>query len=97
MPKTLLFLALLGLAACSAAKDDSASNRSNNTPVARNTVVDCPLYDGMKKESTQLMAITSGTEVQVMDTVDQYFVKVRATNAGKTETGYMYRTCFKGK
>ncbi|RAK68133.1 hypothetical protein [Hymenobacter edaphi] len=95
MPKTLLFLALLGLAACSAAKDDGTSNRGNNAPVARNTVVDCPLYDGMKKESAQLMAITSGTEVQVMDTVDQYFVKVRATNAGKTETGYMYRTCFK--
>lgn len=97
MPKTLPLLALLGLAACSAAKDDGNSSRSNKTPVAHNTVVDCPLYDGMKKESTQLMAITSGTEVQVMDTVDQHFLKVRATNAGKTETGYMYRTCFKGK
>ena len=97
MNKPVLFVSLLFLAACSAAKDDGASNRTNNAPVARNTVVDCTLYDGMKKESTQLMAITSGTEVQVMDTVDQYFVKVRATNAGKTETGYMYRTCFKGK
>lgn len=95
MPKALLFLALLGLAACSAAKDENASNRSNKTPVAHNTVVDCPLYDGMKKESTQLMNVTSGTQVQVMDTVDQYFLKVRATNGGKTETGYMYRTCFK--
>lgn len=95
MPKPVLFFSLLLLAACSAAKEDTASNRSNKTPVARNTVVDCPLYDGMKKESVQLMAITSGTEVQVMDTIDQYFVKVRATNGTKTETGYMYRTCFK--
>jgi hypothetical protein len=96
MNKALLSFALVALAACSAAKDEGKTSRANVAPVAHNTVVECTLYDGMKKESAQLMVISSGTEVQVMDTVDQYFVKVRATNAGKTETGYMYRTCFKG-
>ncbi|KAA9333225.1 hypothetical protein F0P96_09615 [Hymenobacter busanensis] len=63
--------------------------------MAHNTVVECTLYDGMKKESAQLMSIKSGMEVQVMDTVDAYFVKARVTDpAGKTQTGYMYRTCF---
>jgi hypothetical protein len=33
-------------------------------------------------------------EVQVMDTVDAYFVKARVTKDGKPLTGYMYRTCF---
>ncbi|GAB2962888.1 hypothetical protein GCM10027048_34520 [Hymenobacter coalescens] len=97
MNKPVLFLSLLFLAACSAAKDDGNTSRGSSTPVAHNTVVDCTLYDGMKKESAQLMTIASGTEVQIMDTVDQYFVKVRATTGEKSETGYMYRTCFKGK
>ncbi|MBX0291535.1 hypothetical protein K3G63_13880 [Hymenobacter sp. HSC-4F20] len=48
----------------------------------------------MTKESRQLTTVGSGSEVQVMDTVDAYFVKVRLTAAGKTESGYMYRTCF---
>ncbi|OON68345.1 hypothetical protein [Hymenobacter sp. CRA2] len=97
MNKPLLLLSLLALAACNAAKDDGTATRPDRTPVAHNTVVDCSLYDGMKKESALLMAVSSGTEVQVMDTIDQYFVKVRATNAGKTQTGYMYRTCFAAK
>jgi hypothetical protein len=96
MNKFLPLLSCLTLAACSAAKEDSASSRTNRTPVAHNTVVECALYDGMKKESTQLMTISPGTEVQVMDTVDTYFLKVRAAApGGQTQTGYMYRTCFK--
>ena len=95
MNKPLLLLSLLFLGACSAAKDDGSASRGDRTPVAHNTVVDCSLYDGMKKESAQLMTVTSGTEVQVMDTIDQYFVKVRATGTGgQAQTGYMYRSCF---
>ena len=36
----------------------------------------------------------AGKEVQVMDTVSAYFVKVRVTTNGDTQSGYMYRTCF---
>ncbi|MDU0369756.1 hypothetical protein ACFPAF_05065 [Hymenobacter endophyticus] len=95
MKKTLLFLSALGmLAACSASKDEARSNRTSTTPVAHNAVVECILYDGMTKTSQQLATINSGTEVQVMDTVDAHFLKVRVTAAGKTQNGYMYRTCF---
>ena len=82
------------LASCSASTDESRSNRTSTTPVARNTVVECILYDGMTKDSPQLTTIGSGNEVQVMDTVDAYFLKVRVTANGKTQNGYMYRTCF---
>ncbi|KUG07995.1 hypothetical protein [Solirubrum puertoriconensis] len=96
MKKALLFCSLVALGACSAAKDDgSSASRGNRTPVAHNTVVECALYDGMKKEATQLMTVASGMEVQVMDTVDTYFVKARVTNpAGEAQVGYMYRSCF---
>lgn len=82
------------LASCSASKDESRSNRTSTIPVAHNTVVECILYDGMTKDSPQLTTIGSGNEVQVMDTVDAYFLKVRVTANGKTQNGYMYRTCF---
>ncbi|TGE21566.1 hypothetical protein E5K00_14895 [Hymenobacter aquaticus] len=95
MNKRLLHLfGLAALASCSAAGESSTSARANRTPVAYNTVVECTLYDGMSKTSTQLTTITSGMEVQVMDTVDAYFVKARVTKGGKPLTGYMYRTCF---
>ena len=95
MKKTLLYLSSLALlVSCSAAKDDSRSSRTSTAPVAHNTVVECILYDGMTKDSPQLTTISSGTEVQVMDTVDAYFLKVRVTANGKTQNGYMYRTCF---
>ncbi|UYZ58012.1 hypothetical protein [Hymenobacter latericus] len=96
MKKALLFCSLAALGACSAAKDDgSSAARANRTPVAHNTVVECALYDGMKKEAAQLMTVASGMEVQVMDTIDTYFVKARVTNpAGEAQVGYMYRSCF---
>jgi len=95
MKNTILcFAGLLSLAACSTAKDDSRSTRTSTAPVAHNTVVECILYDGMTKDSPQLTTIGSGNEVQVMDTVDAYFLKVRVTANGKTQNGYMYRTCF---
>ncbi|UOG75229.1 hypothetical protein MTX78_01205 [Hymenobacter tibetensis] len=90
----LLFFSLLGLAACTAAKENTSSTNTSKTPVAHNTIVDCVLYDGMTKESTQLTSVGSGVEVQVTDTVDVYFVKARVTKDGKTMNGYMYRTCF---
>lgn len=94
MKKLVLPLAGLALlASCTASKDDSRSGRSN-APVAFDTVVECVLYDGMTKQSQQLTTVASGNEVQVMDTVDAYFVKVRVTADGKTQNGYMYRTCF---
>lgn len=90
----LLFLSLLGFTACTAAKENTSNNNTSKTPVAHNTIVDCVLYDGMTKESTQLASITPGSEVQVTDTVDVYFVKARVTKDGKTLNGFMYRTCF---
>ncbi|RYU78358.1 hypothetical protein [Hymenobacter persicinus] len=98
MSKHLLYATICCLlAACSTAKDESSGKRSNQGPVAFNTVVDCTLYDGMTKTSAQLTTVTSGTEVQVMDTVDAHFVKARVTKDGKTLNGYMYRTCFPQK
>lgn len=95
MKKLLLCLSSLTLlASCSASKDEARSNRTNTTPVAHNTVVECVLYDGMTKQSQQLTTVTSGNEVQVLDTVDAYFLKVRVTADGKTHNGYMYRNCF---
>ncbi|TGD81676.1 hypothetical protein [Hymenobacter wooponensis] len=93
----LFFGSILLLASCSASRDDSRGNRTSTGPVAHNTVVECVLYDGMSKESKQLTTIGSDTEVQVMDTVDAYFLKVRVTANGKTENGYMYRNCFSNK
>ena len=98
MTKYLLYAAAgLLLASCSTAKDEAAGKRSNQGPVAFNTVVECILYDGMNKQSNQLTTVGSGMEVQVMDTVDAYFVKARVTKDGKTLNGYMYRTCFPQK
>ncbi|WP_135497810.1 hypothetical protein [Hymenobacter elongatus] len=82
------------LASCSTASETSTTSRANRTPVAYNTVVECILYDGMSKQSAQLTTVGSGMEVQVMDTVDAYFVKARVTKDGKPLTGFMYRTCF---
>ncbi|SHJ42030.1 hypothetical protein SAMN02745146_3108 [Hymenobacter daecheongensis DSM 21074] len=95
--RLLYALMLVLLSSCSAAKDETAGKRGNQGPVSFTTVVDCPLYDGMSKSSAQLTSITSGMEVQVMDTVDAYFVKARVTKDGKTLNGFMYRTCFPQK
>lgn len=83
------------LASCSAVRDDSfSSSRGNKKPVAHNTVVECILYDGMTKESSQLTNLSVNSEVQVLDTVDAYFVRARVTERGKVLNGYLYRTCF---
>ncbi|GAA3998379.1 hypothetical protein GCM10022408_06470 [Hymenobacter fastidiosus] len=89
--------ALAVLTSCSTAKDESAGKRTNQSPTSFTTVVECTLYDGMTKQSPQLTIVSSGMEVQVMDTVDAYFVKARVTKDGKTLNGYMYRTCFPQK
>ena len=47
--------------------------------------MDCPVYDGMKKTSTVLAQTTSGNEVQVTDTINAYFVRVRLDKAGQTK------------
>jgi hypothetical protein len=90
----LLFSSLLGLAACTAARENTSSANTSKTPVAHNTIVECVLYDGMTKESAQLMSVGTGSEVQVTDTVDIYFIKARVTKDGKVLSGYMYRNCF---
>lgn len=83
------------LASCSAVRDDSfSSSRGNKKPVERTTVVECILYDGMTKESTQLTNLSVNSQVQVLDTVDAYFVRARVTEDGKVLNGYLYRTCF---
>ncbi|SNR53375.1 MULTISPECIES: SH3 domain-containing protein [Hymenobacter] len=94
MIKLVLGLGGLALLASCTATSDARGSRPAKGIVAHNTVVECMLYDGMTKDSKNFGTISSGNEVQVMDTVDAYFVKVRATVNGKTESGYMYRTCF---
>ncbi len=92
-----LYFCLFGfalLASCSAVRDDSFSSSRNKKPVAHNTVVECILYDGMTKESAQLTNLGVNTQVQVLDTVDAYFVRARVTENGKVLNGYLYRTCF---
>lgn len=92
----LLVLAATGLlGACSSARDERMKTATANaTPVAHNTIVDCPVYDGMTKTSTVLSQTTSGNEVQVTDTINAYFVRVRLEKNGQTMTGYMDRRCF---
>ncbi|OWP61616.1 hypothetical protein CDA63_18555 [Hymenobacter amundsenii] len=92
--KLLYFGALVLLASCGTAREDSRSKRPATGPVAFDSVVECILYDGMTKDSQQLATIAAGQQVQVMDTVSEYFVKVRVTADGKTQSGFMYRTCF---
>lgn len=91
---SLFSLMSLAAAACTTAKEDTGGARAARTPVAHNTIVECILYDGMKKDSPQLVTLTSGTEVQVTDTVDYYFMKARVTQDGKTYDGYLQRQCF---
>ncbi len=92
----LLVVAAVGLlSACSSARDERMQTAaSTNTPVPHNTIVDCPVYDGMKKTSTVLAQTTVGNEVQVTDTINAYFVRVRLDKDGQTQTGYMDRRCF---
>jgi hypothetical protein len=95
MQKLSLLLSLALLAACSSARDERMSTTgANHTPVAHNTIVDCPVYDGMTKKSTVLANMTSGNQVQVTDTINAYFVRVRLDKDGQTVTGYMDRRCF---
>ena len=83
------------LSACTSARDERMQNASSDrTPVAHNTIVDCPVYDGMKKTSAVLAQMTTGNEVQVTDTINAYFVRVRLDKNGQTVTGYMDRRCF---
>lgn len=92
----LLILFAVGLlAACTSTRDERMqTTASNRTPVAHNTIVNCPVYDGMKKTSTILVQTTAGNEVRVIDTINAYFVRVRLDKNGRTMTGYMDRRCF---
>ena len=91
----LLLVAVVGLvAACTASRDELAKGGIERTPVAYNTIVDCPVYDGMTKSSAVLARMTTGNEVQVTDTINAYFVRVRLDKGGQTQVGYMDRRCF---
>ncbi|SFQ20822.1 hypothetical protein [Hymenobacter arizonensis] len=92
----ILLLAISGLlAACSTTRDGQLQTApGNRTPVAHNTIVNCPVYDGMKKTSIVLAQTTAGNEVQVTDTINAYFVRVRLDKDGQTKVGYMDRRCF---
>jgi len=91
----LLFLAVASpFAACTSTRDEMSKAVANRTPVEHNTIVDCPVYDGMKKTSVVLAQTTSGHEVQVTDTINAYFVRVRLDKDGQTKVGYMDRRCF---
>ena len=88
-------MAAMGLlAACTSARDELRQTSSNSVPVPHNTIVDCPVYDGMKKTSSVLVQTTTGNEVQVLDTINAYFVRVRLEKGGLVQTGYMDRRCF---
>lgn len=90
-----LLLVAATLASCTAARDERLRiATADRKPQPHTTIVDCPLYDGMTKTSTILAQSTSGSEVQVTDTVNAYFVKVRIDHEGKTTIGYMDRRCF---
>lgn len=99
MQKTIRF-SFLGLVvatllgSCNAAREDGRGNHAAKGAAEHTTAVECILYDGMTKDSPQLAQITSGTQVQVLDSVNAYFVKARVSNGEKVVTGYMYRTCF---
>lgn len=82
------------LAACTSARDELTKTPGDHAPVAHNTIVDCPVLDGMTKTSVVLAQTTGGNEVQVTDTINAYFVRVRLEKDGKTLTGYMDRRCF---
>ena len=92
----LLLASAVGLlAACSSARDERMQvEATNRIPVPHNTIVDCPVYDGMNKTSAVLAQTTSGSEVQVTDTINAYFVRVRMAKDGQTKVGYMDRRCF---
>ena len=91
----LLLVAAVGLAtACTASRDELNKGSVERTPVAYNTIVDCPVYDGMTKTSAVLAQTTTGNEVQVTDTINAYFVRVRLDKGGQTQVGYMDRRCF---
>ncbi|WP_210513688.1 hypothetical protein [Hymenobacter terricola] len=90
----LVLLAMGLLAACSSARDELTKTPANRAPVPHNTIVDCPVYDGMKKTSAVLSQTTASNEVQVTDTINAYFVRVRLDKDGKTVVGYMDRRCF---
>ena len=91
----LLLVAAVGLiAACTASRDELNRGGVERTPVAYNTIVDCPVYDGMTKSSAVLAQTTTGNEVQVTDTINAYFVRVRLDKGGQSQTGYMDRRCF---
>ena len=92
----LLFMAATGLlVACSSTRDERMQTAAvNRASMAHNTIVDCPVYDGMNKSSTVLAQTTAGNEVQVTDTINAYFVRVRLDKNGQTQTGYMDRRCF---
>lgn len=95
MQKIALLFSLGLLAACSAARDERMSTTgTNHAPVAHTTIVDCPVYDGMTKTSAVLASTTGGNEVQVTDTINAYFVRVRVEKGGQTVSGYMDRRCF---
>jgi len=92
----LLALVVTGLlAACSSTRDERMqTSGAFRTPVVHSTIVNCPVYDGMKKTSTILAQTTAGNEVQVTDTINAYFVRVRLDKDGQTQVGYMDRRCF---
>jgi hypothetical protein len=96
MKKILFLLCAAGsLAACSSTRDERMNTASSDrAPIAHNTIVECPVYDGMTKTSTVLAQMTTGKEVQVTDTINAYFVRVRLDKGGQTVVGYMDRRCF---
>ncbi|GAA4392514.1 hypothetical protein GCM10023186_43110 [Hymenobacter koreensis] len=85
---------MLLCSACATSRDDVAVIPSlKRTVVERTADKQCGLYVQASTQSEMLATVDSGTRVQVLDSVNQYFVKARLNKDGKSVTGFMYRAC----
>lgn len=81
---------LVALTACSAARDERTNTTTtNHAPVAHNTIVDCPVHDGMTKTSTILAQTTASSEVQVTDTINAY-IRARAPRQKRADRNRLH-------
>ncbi len=82
------------VAARTASRDELNRGSTERTSVAYNTIVGCPVYDGMSKTSVLLAQPTTGNEVQVINAINACFARVRLDKGGQVRVGYPDRRCF---
>lgn len=69
--------------------------RTVNANHTCNSTLDRPDCTSMTKTLVMLVQSATGTEVQVTDTINAHFVKVRLNKDGKPTTGYTDRRCLR--